>query len=252
MHALLLAVALASLTRVVDASGDVTRTTTNGVTQSLGRGSALEEDEVVRTGADGHVRLLVNETAVVDLGPESSMHVTTSAGHTQVKLSLGRLWARVSRLFGGDRFSVETPTAVAGVRGTSFFAEIDGDTTTVSVEAGSVEVADLRGEHALIGADERVRTDSRSLSRTSIDHETLAGLRERIATRERGDLSDRDLRQAVEHRLSTQGEGRPAAAREAIREAMKLRRDTPLDIDPGQAKRYLERLRALRERRSNR
>jgi hypothetical protein len=55
---------------------------------------------------------------------------------------LGKVWARVSRLLlGRGRFFVETPTAVAGVRGTVYRLNLNSDrSAVVKVYDGEVEV----------------------------------------------------------------------------------------------------------------
>jgi len=63
------------------------------------------------------------------LGPDSKLRLkeaTLSPKKKKVKkfsarLMVGRMWASVTKLFGKEsRFEVETPNAVAGVRGTVF------------------------------------------------------------------------------------------------------------------------------------
>lgn len=220
--ALVLVTALASTARVVDLDGDVT-VVGDGGARAVERGSSLAEHERIRTGSDGHVRLLVNDTAVVDLSPNAELAIDASPrGETRIGLSLGRLWARVSHLLGEDRFVVDTPTAVAGVRGTSFFAEVDGGGTIFGVEAGAVEVTNRQGDRMLLEPNERL--DTRTFLRTRVENQEFAP-RERFRSA--------FVRSQV------------APAREIIRQ----RREAPLDIDPGQARRYLERLRELRRRR---
>ena len=47
----------------------------------------------------------------------------------QVYLQQGNAWTSVSKLDGGRKFSLKTPTTVAGVRGTKFFTFTDGKNT---------------------------------------------------------------------------------------------------------------------------
>ena len=59
-----------------------------------------------------------------------------------VRMSVGRLWARVSRLFGDESsFEVNTENAVAGVRGTEFFAIAGPNGEQYIVDHGSVNVS---------------------------------------------------------------------------------------------------------------
>jgi hypothetical protein len=57
-----------------------------------------------------------------------------------VNLTLGKIWASVKRRFAGE-FEVQTPNAVAGVRGTEFIVHAEASRTRVAVVTGAVEVA---------------------------------------------------------------------------------------------------------------
>ncbi len=67
----------------------------------------------------------------------------TGTFNTYVKSFGGFLRAKVSKLGKGSSFQVETPTAVAGVRGTEFSMDFDpvAGVSKVSVEEGKVAVA---------------------------------------------------------------------------------------------------------------
>jgi hypothetical protein len=261
--ALLLAprLAPASTARVVEARGTVERVAGDGGALALERGATVHDGDLVRVGDGGHARLLVDDQAVIELSAGSELRLQTPRreGSTSLRLLSGRIWARVSSLFGGNTVEVETPNAVAGVRGTSFFTEVGGDETTVSVEAGSVEVASLAGERALIGASEQAVVSGRLLTRGMLDHAHFETLRGRFASRERGELFDRDgldrLRTSWRRERQREADGglpTRDGVRDFLREAYRTRRDNPLDIDPAQARRILERLRELRRRTATR
>ena len=70
-------------------------------------------------------------------------------------LETGRVWARIVQLI--DRvinFEIETPSALAGVRGTHYMVEYrkEHDITRVIVEAGTVEVSDRYDRRVTVGA----------------------------------------------------------------------------------------------------
>jgi hypothetical protein len=248
--------ASASTARVVEARGLVERRSADGAVVSLSRGSSVRDGDLVRVGDGSQARLLVDDQAVIELGAGSELRLQPAhrEGSTSLRLLTGRLWARVSSLFGENTVEVETMNAVAGVRGTSFFTEVDGDATTVSVEAGSVEVSSLAGERALIGEAERAVVTGAKLERTMLDRAAFATLRGRIASREPGDFFERDgfdrLRSVWRRTRDGDGGGLldREGVRDALREAYRNRRDNPLDIDPALARRIYERLRELRRR----
>jgi FecR-like protein len=92
----------------------------------------------VRTLADGKVKLLFRDESVLTLGPASTLTVdeqTAGAAPASRFSVLGSLRAVVTERYAkpGARFEVETPTAIAGVRGTGFITRYDAsaDETTV-------------------------------------------------------------------------------------------------------------------------
>ncbi|GEM_PF-1363276 len=64
----------------------------------------------------------------------------------QIDLQEGQIWLNVEGLEAGENFEVETPTAVASVRGTRFSARVESDGASVfSSWEGSVEVSNALG-----------------------------------------------------------------------------------------------------------
>ncbi|MEO1481374.1 MAG: FecR domain-containing protein [Myxococcota bacterium] len=114
-------------------------------------GDRLNVGSVIRTGSDGSARLLMDDDSVLNIGPDSELRVrryqvSEKRRRVSLRLTAGRLWARVTRIFGGRKnFEVETPNAVAGVRGTEFVVDTGGGETTVTVLAGEVSMKGRRG-----------------------------------------------------------------------------------------------------------
>ncbi len=57
---------------------------------------------------------------------------------TVLGLNFGKIWASVNKLKKDEKFSVETPTAVAGVRGTIFVVKQSDEGTTLYVGGGAI------------------------------------------------------------------------------------------------------------------
>lgn len=89
-------------------------------------------------------------THLIKMGPETSMMVKEAAKSNdkyRIRLDLGRLWLLIRKSFPNLDFCVETPAAVAGVRGTFFSVQVQPDGTTwVGVREGSVRVEAAGGE----------------------------------------------------------------------------------------------------------
>jgi len=117
-------------------------------------GMAVQLGDQLRTGADGQLRVVFRDDSVIDLSPSSSLVVDeqvfqpdASRFSSVVRLLQGKARALVSGYYKtpGAAYEVETPTAVAGVRGTTFLVVYnpDLDTTEVIGIHGQVEVRNL-------------------------------------------------------------------------------------------------------------
>lgn len=122
----------------------------------LARFAQVEEGATVITH-DGTAQLRFASGSIVRLGPDTTVALKTlehnrPAGtrRESVRLKVGRLWARVTSLFGDDAaFELETPNAVAGVRGTSFLAETSADNDRFVVVDGAVALLQQGNANAL-------------------------------------------------------------------------------------------------------
>lgn len=159
----------ADIGRAVIVSGSAT-VERGGQTYALARGNYLQQGDTVRTDKGANVRLLMSDKSLIDIGPGSWISLNqyaVSAEHKQrsvnLKLWVGRLWARVSKPFISNQpnFDVQTHNAVAGVRGTAFGVEVtnqdnnpNSGNTSVIVEEGSVNLANNSGESVLLSENQ--------------------------------------------------------------------------------------------------
>ncbi len=113
---------------------------------------ALQKNDMIKTGPDGKARIVLEDESVIVIGPLSLFKIsfveinnTTGKKNSGFYLEEGMARAKVSKLTTDDSaFTISTPTAVAGVRGTEFAVESlkDKNITTVTVFEGAVEVGD--------------------------------------------------------------------------------------------------------------
>lgn len=109
------------------------------------------EGDFLKTEVDSRIETRLLDESVIRVGPNSRLRVEQAkfkgSGKEQQKtfsarLIIGRAWAKVTKLFGNSTFDVQTPNAVAGVRGTAFGVDTAADkTTTVRVYSGKVLVS---------------------------------------------------------------------------------------------------------------
>jgi hypothetical protein len=126
-------------------------------------GLALENFDLVVTGADGEAELAISSpmapTTTVRIAPRTrfSLEIGKAAGRQQttVGLMIGSVTLKCAKLAGTQSVKVQTDTALMGVRGTSFTvtAAASGD-VLVACEEGEVECTDEDGntERAAPGA----------------------------------------------------------------------------------------------------
>lgn len=131
---------------VID-SGTVEVKHADGVWDSADNGMLLFSDDTVKTGDNTSASIILFESNVIRLDSNSEVtlkEVMRQADAISVKIQQdeGRVWYRVSKISGIDTYEVQTPAAVASVRGTSFFIRVQANKTTiVGVGTGVVNVS---------------------------------------------------------------------------------------------------------------
>src|SRR5204863_4816358 len=102
----------------------------------------------VRTGPASKMALVFADETQVRLNQNSLLQVKSVAGSagatTTLRLELGRAWSQAKRV--PDGLQLESPSATAAIRGTSWELEVDAaGTTTLAVIEGSVEFFNALG-----------------------------------------------------------------------------------------------------------
>ncbi len=132
--------------RVVALMGEVAAQTKDGRSVQLFKNSVIPEksDIVTQEGArctvqlpDG-TRVVVRENSRLNL---QQLQTADGKGVPRLKLLAGTFWSRFTKLVGGNELEVETPNAIAGVRGTDFQMEAGKESGSLAVYHGQVGVA---------------------------------------------------------------------------------------------------------------
>lgn len=99
----------------------------------------------VTTGDGAMTRILMGGKVVVTARERSTLTITEVPGLSTIDLTSGRIAVAVdkTRMKPGDRVDVRTPNAIAGVRGTVLIVETSGNTSSVTVLRGLVDVVRL-------------------------------------------------------------------------------------------------------------
>jgi hypothetical protein len=135
--------------KVTFAQGNVFRAEKEeGPYRRVSENSDVFEGDFIKTEAESRAEARLNDRSVIRVGSESRVKIQKATfkkdeqKEVSVKLVVGRFWAKVTKLFGESKFEVETPNAVAGVRGTAFSVDSAADkSTTVRVFNGKVLIS---------------------------------------------------------------------------------------------------------------
>jgi len=108
----------------------------------------LSAGAFVRTGPASKMALVFADETQVRLNQNSLLQVKSVAGSagetTTLRLELGRAWSQAKRV--PDGLQLESPSATAAIRGTSWELDVDAaGTTTLAVLTGSVEFFNALG-----------------------------------------------------------------------------------------------------------
>ncbi len=246
------AVKPAPLAEIADADGDVDviRAKT-GETVDGEEDLDLFEGDQVKTAVGAHATISFVGQHLLKLGERTALVIRTAKTDPktgsffgQVSLLAGKLFASFAVLGSGSPgFKVDTRTAVAAVKGTTFSVEAEDETSTVSVLEGTVATAGMdaqgheaeavdvpEGQETSVGRGER---RPRAL-RAFLQDERRAALRERLA-----EIRDR----AREHR-----ELHASGGMDKVRALRRLAREGRLDQADPDLKAFLDGHPVLRER----
>jgi hypothetical protein len=109
----------------------------------------LTENDLIRVRSQSRAELILDNQSVLRLSENTMLTLqkmeeekAAKKENIRMEMSMGRLWVRVSKLFNpASRHDIKTPTAIAGVQGTTYQLWIAGNqSTTVQVFDGAVNV----------------------------------------------------------------------------------------------------------------
>ncbi len=130
------------------------------------RGVVLKEGDLIKSSAAGNIDIRIGDIGTVRLKPRTTLQLAqllqkgkqpADSSSTRLKLNDGTLLVRLRALKGQSRFVIDTPSATAAARGTSFLVEQTNNTALVAVKEGQVAVARPRTpqQELLVGAEQK-------------------------------------------------------------------------------------------------
>ncbi len=123
--------------------------------QRISVGDRLAGGDRVITGKGARIELRLPDGSFLRFDERTTFEIvsavldqTAQRRDVSVNVVLGRTWAKVARFFGRkSRFQLNTPTAVAGVRGTTYRMNVNEDSSAVvKVYEGEIQVSPRKEE----------------------------------------------------------------------------------------------------------
>ena len=107
-------------------------------------GVKVFQGDIIKTGNDGVAVISIKKSqAEFEVQQNSEFEIKeVGSGKENFILKAGGVWTKVNRLLKNDTFSLDTPTATLGVRGTKFYVYQVGDLHVVCQCQGSVNFLD--------------------------------------------------------------------------------------------------------------
>src|SRR6202166_3144888 len=109
----------------------------------------VDWQDVLNTQANARARVSLDDGSVMNVGSDSSVHVTkhdVGTQQTELELSFGKMRTQAQKITQPNgKFEVKTAAGVAGVVGTDFYVGYDNNVMTVMVFEGIVKVCNLAG-----------------------------------------------------------------------------------------------------------
>jgi hypothetical protein len=141
----------APLARVSFVSGTVTYTRA-GAESPAKSGDILQGGDIVKTGASASAELYVKDQGIIRVSANSVLDIAALAKErTEMKVNNGSAAFFLKKQGRTGEFSVTSPTAIAGVRGTVFLVEVakTGD-SKVALFDGAIELQNNQGQKIIM------------------------------------------------------------------------------------------------------
>jgi hypothetical protein len=112
-------------------------------TRPARRDEKVFRGDAIVTGIDGNVLLEISG-AQIEIQRNTRFVYEQDGSDKKVYLQNGNAWTSVSKQGAADKFTLRTPTTVAGVRGTKFFTFTDGLNTGICHCEGQVSTLNIK------------------------------------------------------------------------------------------------------------
>lgn len=150
------------INKIGQAVGKVTFS--EGITEALrdGKSLSLDEGDLIYTNDQIHttkktfIEILLLDHSFLHLGENCSLYINKVYPKdvaTDLAIETGKLRLKVAKMVGRQDFSIKTPQAALGVRGTQFAVLAEPDQTEVLLEEGQLMISAGTKQHSIQAGD---------------------------------------------------------------------------------------------------
>ncbi|MEK6796933.1 MAG: FecR domain-containing protein [Spirochaetota bacterium] len=176
------AVDLSKIAVATSVNGKVMVYSGRSIAKSVESGDPILVNDLIVTGAKSEITIKVEDFGVFTLKENTSVRINdmvNRSGKMKMNLSKGNMLFGVKKLMNGaDAVTVETPSAVAAVRGTSFSISASPGTTKIAVLTGEVAVKSGGNEVSIPELKELTTAPNKKLEVVSINKDSFGEVKE--------------------------------------------------------------------------
>ncbi|GIX42038.1 MAG: hypothetical protein KatS3mg129_1771 [Leptospiraceae bacterium] len=136
----------------------------------------LNENDIIKTEKDAYVNLQLSNGVLIRVGGNTQITLNKIVRKDNneefgIQLSQGEVLSKVEK----DKkkkikLDIQSPTAIASVRGTEFFVEAEKDSSTIAVNEGKVEVSSIDGsQKQTVEAGEKIIATFKEMKKSILE-----------------------------------------------------------------------------------
>lgn len=160
----------APVARLTITKGDV-KVVEGETVRTAAAGQVLTAGQLIRTGAEAMAEIFVKDQGIVRLSANTEFALKrVDAEGVELDQKSGKSTVFLKRLKQDSEFTINTPTSVAAVRGTSFMVDVKSKTeSTFVLYDGAIEVKNGKGQSVVLdGRGELSVNDKGDISKEAI------------------------------------------------------------------------------------
>lgn len=130
-------------------------------------GIQLETADIIETSSGATVDLAIKGFGIIKIGAQTKVKIhelisNKKADKASLSVERGDVASFIDRQNSESEFSIRTPTAVAGVRGTSFVVSVDNNKSSIAVMDGSVALSQPGREEIILEKNSQIVIDGQT------------------------------------------------------------------------------------------